>query len=103
MKIKKKRLIALKNPRLRKIRTELRNLLKKAFNDHYSRYFKQEDAIRNDSSLSYDEKKKKCTEIENRSEKFYIAFIHSLIGCRLCGKTDLDLVYNPILDTWYYE
>ena len=103
MKIKKKRLIVLKNPRLRKIRTELRNLLKQAFDEHYSRYFEQMGIIRDDSSLSYDEKERRCNEICQESQKLKISYLHSITGCRVCDKADVDLVYNPVLNTWFCE
>ena len=103
MKTKRKRLIALKNPRLRKIRTELRNLLKQVYNERILGYYEQLDAIRDDSSLSYDEKERKCNEIYQEIQKLDLIYIRSPIRCRLCGKTDLDLVYNPILITWHCE
>ena len=99
----KKRFIVLKNPRLRKIRTELRNLLKQAFIERYLGYFEQMGTIRNDLSLNYEEKKRKCTEIEWESEKLRHAYLHSITGCRVCGKSDVNLMYNPVLNTWFCE
>jgi len=103
MKVKKKRFFVLKNPQLRKIRTELRKLLKQAFSERYLGYFEQMDVIQNDSRLNYDEKESKCNEIYQESQKLNLAYLHSIIGCRVCGKADVDLIYNPVLNTWYCE
>lgn len=98
---KKKRLISLKNPQLSRIRTEMRNLLRSAFEDHYLRLFDQINSIRLDESLEHEVKKEKIQEIFLKSEELKRAFLHSVAGCRLCGRTDLDLIYNPVLNTWY--
>ncbi|KKM07094.1 hypothetical protein LCGC14_1737380 [marine sediment metagenome] len=31
------------------------------------------------------------------------AYLHGPHGCRLCGRRDLDLTYNPGNTTWYCE
>ena len=103
MRKKEKRLITLKDPRLRKIRTELRNLLCKAFELHYSRYIKEMDTVRHDESLNYAEKKEKNLRIYFESEKLKLHFSRSVVHCSLCVRRDLDLVYNPVLNTWYCE
>ena len=103
MRTKEKRLITLKNPQLRKVRTELRNLLRQAVEDHSSRLHEQINKIRYDKSLEYEVKKKKIQQIYQKSEELKRAFLHSVVGCRLCGKTELDLIFNPVLNTWYCE
>ncbi len=103
MKRKEKRLIALKDPKLRKIRTELRNLLRQAYEDHYNRFFEKRKTIRNDKTISEEEKKIRLQQLYQESEKLKFAYTHSVIGCRLCGRRDLDLIYNPILNKWYCE
>lgn len=103
MRKKEKRLIALKDPRLRKIRTELRNLLRQAFEDHSSRLHKQIERIRADSSLKYEDRKGKILQIYQEKQELKRAFLHSVAGCGLCGKTELDLIYNPILNKWFCE
>lgn len=103
MKRKVKRIIMLKDPQLRRIRTELRNLLFKAFEIHHSRYFDEMDSIRCNKSLSFEEREKINHEIYQESEKLRGSFKRSVIHCRLCGSRDLDLVYNPVLNAWYCE
>ena len=103
MKTKKKRLIILKDPQLRKIRTELRNLLFKAFERHHSRYYEEMASIDQDGSLSFEERKKLTLEIYLESEKLMGSFCRSVVLCSLCGRKDLDLIYNPVLNAWYCE
>lgn len=103
MRKKEKRLIALKDPRLRKIRTQLRNLLRQAFEDHSSRLDELIEKIRYDESLEYEVKKRRIQQIYQEGEELKRAFLHSVVGCRLCGKTELDLIYNPVLNTWFCE
>jgi hypothetical protein len=103
MKRKVKRIVMLKDPQLRSIRTELRNLLFKAFEIHYSRYFDEMDSIRCKESLSLEEKENVNHEIYLKSEILRGSFNRSVIHCRLCGRRDLDLIYNPVLNAWYCE
>ena len=103
MRKKEKRLIILKDPRLRKIRTELRNLLFYAFEVHHSRYFEEMKLIDQDTSLSFAEKKKKTQKTYQESEKLMQSFGRSVVHCSLCGRRDLDLIYNPVLNAWYCE
>jgi len=103
MKVKKKRIVILKNPRLRKIRTELRNLLCEAFSQKYSGYFDQIDIIRSNQNLSIADKERMCKKYYRESQKLKSAFLRSSTGCRVCGKRDVDLVYNPVLNTWFCE
>ena len=103
MRKKEKRLITLKDPRLRKIRTELRNLLCKAFELHSLRFFEEMESVRRDESLDYAEKKEKNLKIHFESEKLKHHFSRSVVHCKLCGRRDLDLIYNPVLNAWYCE
>lgn len=103
MRSEKRRLIALKDPQLRKIRTELRNLLRQAFEDHYNQFFEEMKVIHFDKTLSDEEKASREQALYRESEALKFAYTHSVIGCRLCGKRDLDLIYNPVLNRWYCE
>jgi len=103
MRKKEKRLVVLKDPQLRRVRTELRNLLYQAFEDHSLRIFQEMDLIHSDSTLDYEVRRKRVEILYQESEKLRSAYHHSVGGCKVCGRRDLDLVYNPILNKWYCE
>ena len=103
MKVKRKRFVALKNPHLRKIRTELRNLLYQAFDDYHSRFSEMIKANNSNKSLSYKEQRKLNLKLNYQQTKLREAYSHSVVGCRVCGKRDVDLVYNPVLNAWFCE
>ena len=103
MQMKKKRTIRLKDPRLRKVRTELRTLLslmwqkqKKILND-------QINEVYNDKSLAYLSKKKEVNQILEKIIALDRTYLHGLHGCRLCGRREPDLTYNPGDNMWYCD
>lgn len=101
--IKKKRTIRLKDPRLRKIRTELRTLLRLVWQDQVRDLYNQIDIIYNDKSLDYKTQKLKTDVIRKKIEKIDFAYLHGPHGCRVCGNREADLTFNPCTSTWYCE
>jgi len=101
MKRQKKRVTSLKSPHLRRIRTNLRNLLRQVFEDQDNRKFEQIRSVSSNSALSYEERKKRIQKLYQESETLRRAYHHSVLGCRVCGRRDLDLIFNPILNKWY--
>ena len=98
--MKRKRIIKLKDPQLRNFRTAMRKLLKAA----------QESEIRRlrDKSNSVDIKDfnlriKEEDRIERQIEELIRARRRSPIGCRVCGRQDFDLIYNPYGSEWLCE
>ena len=59
--------------------------------------------INQDTSLSFAEKEKKTQKTYQESEKLRQSFNRSIIHCRVCGRRDLDLIYNLVLNAWYCE
>ena len=94
MSMKKKRTIRLKDPRLRKARTELRTLLRLVWE-------KQTSELHEIFMNTDDEKT--MYEIEKKIKALDHSYLHGPHGCRLCGRRDLDLTYNPRDSTWYCE
>jgi len=90
----KKRKITVKNPRLRKIRYELRSLLRLVWLDRLDEFHK---AHRNAESVE------EMQEIAQKRQKLDRAFYKHPIGCKLCGDRDVDLIYNPNTSRWYCE
>ncbi|KKM05125.1 hypothetical protein LCGC14_1757290 [marine sediment metagenome] len=97
----KKRFNSLKSPQLRKIRTNLRGLFRQDFEDHYNRLSDQMRSLSYDNTLCYEEKEKAIQKLDQESKTLKRAYHHSVLGCRVCGRRDLDLIFNPILNNWY--
>ena len=90
--MKKKRTIILQDSKLRKARSELRILLRLAkesrSSELHSRFISTKDP-------------KLRSEIMKEISTLDRAYIHSTLGCRLCGATEPDLTYNPGDEAWY--
>ena len=99
-KVKKKRIIRVRYPQLRKFRTAMRKLLMSAYNAEYQKLHDQIDLIRiNNFNLRVKEEDK----VHKLIEELDRARRSAPIGCRVCGRQDLDLVYNPCGSEWYCE
>ena len=97
---KEKRIIKVKHPQLRKFRTSMRELLKVVHSSERGRLHDQIDLIRiGDFSLKVKEEVK----IRKQIEELDRARFSAPIGCCVCGRQDLDLVYNPYSNEWYCE
>ncbi|KKN58651.1 hypothetical protein LCGC14_0550180 [marine sediment metagenome] len=88
--MKKKRTIRLKDTRLRRVRTNLRTLLRLMWQSQRRKLHK----------IFMDTNDKKILEEISSLDHSYL---HGPNGCRLCGGREFDLTYNPGDDTWYCE
>ncbi|TXT59235.1 MAG: hypothetical protein BAJALOKI3v1_1100002 [Promethearchaeota archaeon] len=101
--MKKKRIITLKDPKLRKIRKNLRELLLKAFSERLSEVRSKKDKIRENPDLNYYEKKEKLIELQSIIQDLTLAKNGAPLSCSTCKRIDIDLVYNPVFEEWYCE
>lgn len=100
LKKKEKRIIRVKNPQLCKFRTAMREMLKAAQVSESRRLRDLSNSLKvDDFSLWMDEKKR----LEEQIEGLVRARRRAPIGCRVCGRQDLDLVFNPCSNQWYCE
>ena len=90
----------LKNEKLRKIRYELRTLLRlekeKRWGDLHERFV----ALNKDKSISYDEGKKKTRFILGKQEELDLNYIRYPLCCGICGDRMENLVFNPVMNQW---
>ena len=97
---KKKVVQKLKDEKLKKIRYELRTLLRlekeKRWRDLQKRFVK----IARDKSLSYDEEKKKTRFILKKQEELDLSYGRYPLCCGICGDRMRNLIYNPIMLQW---
>lgn len=103
--MQKKRIIAIRDPKLRKIRANLRLLLLKCKSVQWNQFHDEYEELRFDKNhhpldLTRDEKKKvgilqqKMRVLDEASEK-------SICKCRKCLVTDKDMVYSPVYQGWF--
>jgi len=100
---KKKRVIRVKDPQLRRFRTSMRELLKEMHSSERGRLYDQIVLIRNDEALDIGTKIKEKDIIRKQIGELDRARFHAPIGCCICGRQDLDLVFNPYGSEWYCE
>jgi hypothetical protein len=97
---KEKRIIKVKHPQIQRFRTSLREVLKSAYITERRRLRGLSDSL-DDSDLELWMEKK--TQIEEKIRELDRARRAAPIGCRVCGRQDLDLVYNPYGSEWFCE
>lgn len=97
---KEKRIIKVKNPQLRRFRTALRELLKEAYSSERGWLHDQIAGIDIDD---FDLKIKEEDKLHKQIEELDRARRRAPLGCRVCGRQDLDLVFNPCSSQWYCE
>lgn len=106
--MKHKRIIAIKDPRLRKIRNEFRNLWSAAESAEWNKLGDEME------ELDFDEEGHRIFINERTPEnlKYYRSlqdtqselrrnFRNSICMCRSCGRADLDMYYNRSYRTWF--
>lgn len=97
---RKKRILKVENQQLRNFRTALRELL-------YLAQINERKRLRDlSNSLVIDDLSLRLKEednIERQIESLSRSFRSAPINCSLCGRLDLDLVYNPNESEWYCE
>ncbi len=103
-----KRAIIIKNPRLQKIRNNLRRLLLAVVSVKWNKLFDEMDRLRytpggtrrtvddftSDELREYRAYQAQQNDLRKLSDK-------SICKCVMCGKADRDMVYNKAYDAWY--
>jgi len=97
---KKKVVQKLKDEKLKKIRYELRTLLRLGKEKRWRELQRRFVALSNDKSLSYDECKKKHRFIIRKQEELDLTYARYPLCCGICGDRMENLVYNPVMYQW---
>jgi hypothetical protein len=103
--MKKKRTISIKNPKLRKVRDNLRLLLLEATTVQWRKYFDERHRLNTDlngniRNLS-ESKKPRAGELTKKMREIDMLEERSIIRCPACRKIDRDMTFNPELKQWY--
>jgi hypothetical protein len=105
MKTKTPRIIRVKDPRLRRLRKNLRLVLRAAVEKKLIGLREEYKELELNSNLSLLEKNSKRD--TNLSERTFLSFLRSKhpLGCTFCGvrAVEEDLLYNPADHRWYCE
>ncbi|TFG00600.1 MAG: hypothetical protein EU542_07905 [Promethearchaeota archaeon] len=99
----KKRLIKIDNLRLRKIRKNLRELLLQVVTQKMEQIINTQNKILDNESLSYEKKMGKVKELEKKLQELKLIRRSAPLSCSTCHRVDIDLMYNPTVNSWYCE
>ena len=97
----KKKIRSLKNPKLRKIRCELRTLLHLAYRKKYDEYNMKYSKIQNNKSLTYYEKNERQMVVLQEREELTLNHSRYPLGCGWCSERMDDLVFDPKRQCWF--
>jgi len=105
--MKKKRTIRIKDPRVRKVRNELRLLLHEAKSKEVIQKIEKQKKLKK-SPHFWDEKHPNYTTLRKEDQKLAsevdrlrTIYDRSIIKCPVCMKLDKDMTYNPYYEGWY--
>ncbi|MFX1454280.1 MAG: hypothetical protein ACFFDB_02795 [Promethearchaeota archaeon] len=104
--MRKKKTIQIKDPRLRKIRNELRSLLFAARSVKMNEILdaelelQQTEGFWDKSHPNFKVLHKKARELSVQGEKLTHIYKASILFCPVCMKSDKDMTYNPVLEEW---
>ena len=102
----KKRCVVIKDPKLRRIRNNLREILIKAYQNTDIKLTSEIDAISRDSEGRLRMNRTPSENAELQKLKDMRSQINELTDksicyCRACKQINKDMAYNPTLEEWY--
>jgi len=97
--MKERKRIELKNPRLRKIRNNLRMLLREAYSDRLHKIYEITMKLLKDEPISSEEKEF-YDKFAKEEKKLRIAHNDSILFCPLCKSSEKDMVFQPYRRRW---
>jgi hypothetical protein len=97
--MKKKRTIRLKDPKLRKIRTELRTLLVREADKRILDLIDKQSSLLDEPSFDGE----KDSLLENQKNKLRKLLKASICSCATCSDMKKDHVFTPKTREWYCE
>lgn len=103
-----KRAIIIKDPRLQKIRNNLRGVIIQAYHaqwkeihDKWRAYFFNSDGSRRDIDDLSPVELRQFRELQEQENNLSNSLDRSILICVACGKADRDMVYNKAYNAWY--
>ncbi len=106
--MKKKKTIILKNPRLQKVRSNLRTIFIKWAQEQWFQLNKEKKVIDRDAYGKprkigdfSSEENEKFDKIRARVREIDQIVNHSIYKCTVCSASDKDMTYNPEQKRWF--
>ena len=103
--MKKKRTIAIRDPKLQKIRNNLRKLLLKWKSIEWNQLCDIYEKIQfdvNDNVRDLSEKEQQqVRDLRMKMKEINLIASHSICKCALCSASERDMTYNPVRKRWY--
>lgn len=100
--MKSKRTIIIKNPDLRKIRNNLRNVILEACSVKKSSIHDEEEKLMENDDFFENEKYQKLSrDLNDQYWAIETPLRASILLCPACFQTDKDMTYNPVRKEWY--
>lgn len=103
-----KRAIVIKNPKLQKIRNNLRNLIIQTYHsqwkkihDKWRSYLFNSDGSRRDIDDLSSIELVQFRDLQEQENQLSNSLDRSILICAACGKGERDMVYNKAYNTWY--
>ena len=102
--MKHKKAIEIKDPKLRKIRNNLRLLWVSAVNNILSNYLEEQRDL-----LALNQGKKmnsfdldQYAKLNRESERLRSILNRSICECPACRRSDQDMIFNPVTKVWFF-
>ncbi len=105
--MKKKRTITIRDPRLRKVRNGLRNLLMLAEAAEEKRILNKKQKLYNvdgfwdEDHINYKKLNREARKLNSQLNSLSYAYNASIIFCPVCREIDKDMTYNPVSNKWF--
>ncbi|MHA2009508.1 MAG: hypothetical protein ACXABO_19775 [Promethearchaeota archaeon] len=105
--MKKKRTISIRDPRLRRVRYELRRLLQLAKSDEIHGILEKKRALYEIEGFwdnhhpAYKKLHEKVQFLNSQEDNLRYTYKASIAICPVCSEADKDMTYNPVLGEWF--
>jgi len=97
--VKHKKVIEIRDPRLRKIRNNFRLLWISATQRIYDKNLGKQEALLKDRMNSYE--MDQFRKSEKDIQRIRALVDRSICKCPVCRKSDRDMIFNPITKVWF--
>jgi hypothetical protein len=106
--MKKKHTISIRDPRLRKVRYELRRLLQLVLYAEIDKILEKKREVRETEGFwdrnnpeIFKRLHKEMQRLASQEDDLRYAYEASIAICPVCSEADKDMTYNPVLGEWF--
>lgn len=105
--MKQKRTISIRDPKLRRIRDQLRVLLLEVLKSKSIKISNKKEKLRNsegfwnERSSEFKKLHEKIQGLSSQRSDLRYAFHNSIVFCPVCRKINKDMTYNPVSRVWF--